>query len=86
MIVRSMQRGIKWKFKKELCIGDVTYQFGMKNVNHFEKWNSGIQLLEEWTCFDDREKKLGWMRLLRFIPLARKSQWVVYYKLNAPTN
>lgn len=85
MIVRRMQRGIKRKFKKELCIRDVTYKFGMKNARHFEKWNSDIQLLEEWTCFDDREKKLGWMRLLGFIPVARKSQWVVYYKLNAPT-
>ena len=83
MFVKNMKRGIQRKFKNELKVGNVTYKFGMKNPRYFEQWNPGIQFLEEWICFDDREKKLGWIRIFGLIPIVRKSQYVVYYRLNA---
>jgi hypothetical protein len=46
-----------------------------------EQWQSGIQFLDEWSYFDSDEKKLGWLRLLRYIGWIRKTQWTVHYRL-----
>jgi hypothetical protein len=51
-----------------------------------ERWNQGIQFLDEWTIFDDHEKKLGWMNLFSFSKKLRKAQWIVHYKITVVHN
>ena len=47
-----------------------------------EEWNPGITFLDDWSYFDSKEKKLGWLRLAGNVGLFRKTQWTVHYRLN----
>lgn len=60
----------------------VVFQTGLRDGRELEKWQSGIQFLDEWSYFDSIEEKLGWMRLLRQIGLVRTTQRTVHYRLN----
>ncbi len=72
---RMMQR--KARFGK-----DISFNFGIKNSNDMENWNSGIHLMDDLFYLSQSEKKLGWMRFLGRFKFFRKTQWVVHYKLN----
>ena len=75
----------KKKFQRDHHLGpDVTMQFGIEEGTDFESWGNGIRFLDEWTIFDDHEKKLGWMNLFAFSKRLRKAQWIVHYRLQAP--
>jgi len=72
----------KKKFQRDYHLGpDATMRFGIRNGKDFEQWGQGIQFLDEWTVFDDHEKKLGWINLFAFSKRLRKAQWVVHYQL-----
>ncbi len=74
---------VNFKMQKELKLGQgVTYNFGMRDSNEMEKWNSGIKLIDDWSYFDASEKKLGFMKIFKYFQLLRKTQWTVHYKLN----
>ena len=73
----------KKKFQRDHHLGpEATMHFGIREGRDLESWGRGIQFLDEWTIFDDREKKLGWMNLFRFSKRLRKAQWVVHYRLD----
>ena len=59
-----------------------TYNFGIRDSKEMEGWNPGINFLDDWSYFDSKEKKLGWLKMFRNIELFRKTQWTVHYKLN----
>ena len=70
------------KFQRDYGFGkDTSFYFGVKEGRDFEKWNKGITFLEEWTYFDDKEKKMGWINLLGKSKKLSKTQWTVYYQL-----
>jgi O-methyltransferase involved in polyketide biosynthesis len=72
----------KKKFQRDHHLGeDVTLYFGIQDGKDLETWGQGISFLDEWTVFDDHEKKLGWMNLFSFSKRLRKAQWIVHYKL-----
>ena len=71
----------KRKFQRDHHLGpDVILYFGIREGRDLERWNEGIQFLDEWTIFDDHEKKLGWMNLFSFSKRLRKAQWIVHYR------
>jgi methyltransferase (TIGR00027 family) len=71
------------KFQRDHHLGpDVTFHFGIPDGRTLESWGEGIRFLDEWTVFDDHEKKLGWMNLFSFSKLLRKAQWIVHYQLD----
>lgn len=82
-VVRTLNRKIwRRKFQRDHRLGEeVTFHFGIDEGRDFEKWHEGIELLDEWTYFDDRERKLGWMRVMGLFKKLRKTQWVVHYLL-----
>ena len=54
-------------------------QWGLDSPADVEAWSEGIRLLDAWHYFEDREPRLGWMRLMRFIPgLARAASDLHY--------
>jgi methyltransferase (TIGR00027 family) len=72
----------KRKFQRDHHLGpEATFHFGIPDGKNLESWGPGIRFLDEWTVFDDREKKLGWMNLFSFSKHLRKSQWIVHYQL-----
>jgi len=78
-----LKKMLDFKMQKELHLGkDATFRSGIRDGQEMEQWHSGIQFLDEWSYFDSEEKKLGWLRLFRYIELIRKTQWTVHYRLN----
>jgi O-methyltransferase involved in polyketide biosynthesis len=82
-LVKVLKRKMwRKKFQRDFGFGeDTSFYFGIKESKDFEDWNQGITLLEEWTYFDDKEKKMGWMNILGKSKKLSKTQWTVYYQL-----
>lgn len=71
------------KMQKRQGLGkDAMFHFGIHESDEMEKWNSGIQFLDDWSYFDAYEKKLGFLRIFRHIKLFRNTLWTVHYRLN----
>jgi methyltransferase (TIGR00027 family) len=82
-LTRPWKRMINFKMQRELHLGqDATFNFGIWDSRDMEKWNPGIEFLDDWTCLDEPEPKIGWLRLFRHVELFRKTQWTVHYRLN----
>ncbi len=83
--VINMLKKERWrkKFQRDHHLGkDANLYFGIRHGTDLESWGQGIRFLDEWTVFDDHEKKLGWMNLFSFSKRLRKAQWIVHYRLN----
>lgn len=71
---------MKRKFRRQLGMtGGASFKFGVPDSYHFERWSSNYKFIDEWTYFDDHEKKLGWFNLFSSIDILRKVQWTVHY-------
>ena len=74
------------KFKRQFGLSEnVVYSFGMDTSRDMEGWAPGIELLGEWTYFDEREPKLGWYRWFASWPMLRSIQYTVHYRLGSST-
>jgi len=82
-VIKFLKRKIwRRKFQRDFHLGkDATFNFGIKDSNEFERWNKGIIFLDDWTYFNDKEKKLGWINLMGRFEKFKKTQWIVHYKL-----
>lgn len=70
------------KFKRQLGMtGGAVFSFGVPNSRYFETWDPDYRFLDEWTYFDDNEKKLGWFNWFSSIDVLRKVQWTVHYQI-----
>jgi len=73
---------MKWKFRRQLGMtGGAVFTFGIPDSTYFEGWSRKYKFLDEWTYFDDREKKLGWFNLFSSVRILRKAQWTVHYRI-----
>lgn len=77
---------MKWKFRRQLGMtGGAVFSFGIPDSRYFEKWSRKYEYLDEWTYFDEHEKKLGWFNLFSSIDILRKAQWTVHYRIKKTT-
>ena len=73
---------MQWKFRRQLGMtGGAVFSFGVPDSRYFERWNPKYEFLDEWTYFDDHEKKLGWFNLFSSIEIFRKVQWSLHYRI-----
>jgi O-methyltransferase involved in polyketide biosynthesis len=73
---------MQWKFKRQLGMtGGAVFSFGVPYSRYFEEWDPAYRFLDDWTYFDDREKKLGWFNLFASVEILRKVQWTVHYRI-----
>jgi O-methyltransferase involved in polyketide biosynthesis len=73
---------LEFKLQREVHMGsNAMFRYGIRDGREPEGWHAGIRLLGEWSYFDSDEPKLGFLRLLRHIPLIRKTQWTLRYRL-----
>ena len=84
LLLKGALKGlVNFKMRKELHLGkDATFHFGIRGGREMEEWNPGIMFLDDWSYFDSKEAKLGWLRLLGRVGLFRKTQWTVHYRLD----
>jgi methyltransferase (TIGR00027 family) len=70
------------KFRRQFSLSEnVVYTFGVDDSHAFEDWGPGIELLGEWSYFDEDEPKLGWYRWFAGWEFVRRIQWTVHYRL-----
>ena len=70
------------KFKRQLGMtGGAVFSFGIPDSSYFGSWSEKYQFLDDWTYFDDNEKKLGWFNLFASFRVLRKVQWTVHYRI-----
>jgi len=75
---------MQFKFKRQLGMtGGAVFTFGIPYSRYFEEWSNDYHFLDEWTYFDDREKKLGWFNLFSCFEAFRKVQWTIHYRIGA---
>lgn len=81
--VRMMHTAMgRRKFQRRFHLKEgVTFSFGMEKGDEMESWGPNIKFLDEWTYFDEPEKKLGWLRLFKSFKTFRYAQWTVHYRL-----
>jgi len=81
--VDKMRSGyMRWKFKHQLGMtGGAVFTFGVPDARYFERWDPAYRFIDEWTYFDDNEKKMGWFNLLSRIEVVRKVQWTIHYRI-----
>ena len=73
---------VAYKLQRQFHLGkNVLFRSGIRDSREMEQWQSGIQFLDDWSYFDSDEKKLGLLRLFRYIGWLRKTQWTVHYRL-----
>ena len=82
-VIKMLKRKIwRKKFQRDFHLGkDATFHFGISDSKDLEKWNDKIIFLDDWTYFDDKEKKLGWMNIFSRSKKFSKTQWIVHYRL-----
>jgi O-methyltransferase involved in polyketide biosynthesis len=73
---------VAYKLQRQFHLGkDALFRSGIRDSREMEQWQGGIQFLDDWSYFDSDEKKLGLLRLFRYIGWLRKTQWTVHYRL-----
>lgn len=73
---------MRFKFKYQLGMQQAAvFSFGIPDSRYFEIWDASYKFLDEWTYFDDGEKKLGWFNWFAKIDVFRKVQWTVHYQI-----
>lgn len=81
-VEKMNNRYLRWKFKRQLGMtGDAVFTFGIPDSRYIETWSPDYHYIDEWTYFDDKEKKLGWINLFSSLEVFRKVQWTVHYEI-----
>lgn len=73
---------VAYKLQRQFHLGkDALFRSGIRDSREMEQWGSGITFIDDWSYFDSDERKLGLLRLFRYIGWLRKTQWTVRYRL-----
>ena len=85
-VKRMKSRYMQWKFKHQLGMtGGAVFTFGIPYSEYFEEWDKNYKFIDDWTYFDDQEKKLRSLSLFSKIEVLRKVQWTVHYRIEKST-
>lgn len=50
---------------------NLSFLWGINDGHEIESWMSGIRLMEHWSYFNQDEKRLGFFKLFRWIPIIK---------------
>ena len=60
---------------------DVNINFGIKKSQDISSWNDRIELLDEFSYFDNKIDKLKFFNYYKFLESIRRTDWILLYKL-----
>jgi methyltransferase (TIGR00027 family) len=71
------------KMTRRLNMGkQAGFNFGLDHPKEMESWHPGIQFLSQWSYFESKHEKLGYMRMFGKSKYFKETQYTVHYKLN----
>jgi len=71
-----------WFLRQVTRLGEhAAYHFGLRDSREMESWGKGIELLEDWTYFDQSHPKLRYLSVFGRLELSRRALWSVHYRL-----
>lgn len=74
---------VAMKMNKQLGVGkSAAYTFGLRNSHEMETWHAGIKYLDDWSYFDTRHPRLGWVGSIGKMKFMRYVQYTVHYCLS----
>jgi len=74
---------VAMKMNRQLGVGKgAAFTFGIRNSHELETWHPGIEYLDDWSYFDTRHPRLGWVGTMGKMKLMRNVQYTVHYRLN----
>lgn len=80
---KPWNRMVALKLNQQLGVGKgAAFTFGVQNSRELETWHAGIEYLDEWSYFDTRHPRLGWVGTLGKIKFMRNVQYTVHYRLH----
>lgn len=50
---------------------NASFKWGVNNLKEIETWDRGIKLIDQWYYFDKYKKRLGWLGLIKYIPVLK---------------
>jgi len=75
-------RMVALKMNQQLGVGKgAAFIFGVRNSREMETWHSGIEYLDDWSYFDTRHPRLGWVGPMGKMKFMRDVQYTVHYRL-----
>jgi hypothetical protein len=71
------------KLNQQLGVGKgAAFTFGVRDSRELETWHSGIEYLDDWSYFDTRHPRLGWVGTMGKMKFMRNVQYTVHYRLH----
>ena len=52
-------------------------RWGLSGGRTIERWHPSLHLVSEWFYCEEAEPRLGWYRLLRYLPWIGRTAWIL---------
>lgn len=78
---KPWNRMVAMKLNQQGVGKEAAFTFGIKNSRELETWHSGIEYLDDWSYFDTRHPRLGWVGTMGRMKFMRDVQYTVHYHL-----
>lgn len=59
---------------------NASFKWGIDNLKEIETWDRGIKLIDQLYYFDNYKKRLGLLRLLKYIPSLKSQGKIGHFK------
>jgi O-methyltransferase involved in polyketide biosynthesis len=80
---KPWNRLVALKLNQQMGVGKgATFTFGVRNSRELETWHAGIEYLDDWSYFDTRHPRLGWVGTMGKMKFMRNVQYTVHYRLH----
>ena len=74
---------VSMKLNQQMGVGkNAAFTFGLRNSREMETWHPGIEYLDDWSYFDTKHPRLGWVGTMGKMSFMRGVQYTVHYRLN----
>jgi methyltransferase (TIGR00027 family) len=79
---KPWNRMVAMKMNQQGVGKEAAFTFGIKNSREMETWHSRIEYLDDWSYFDTRHPRLGWVGTMGRMKFMRDVQYTVHYRLH----
>jgi O-methyltransferase involved in polyketide biosynthesis len=60
---------------------EAALRWGLSSGRELETWHPSLRLVSEWFYCDEAEPRLGWYRLLRYVPWLGRTAWILRFEV-----